>query len=73
MCDLPDATPNAYARWRATELGAATERLERALIPAHIGNAAVRGVLDVVCGDGDLDVQLAKAGRVYQGLTLLRL
>lgn len=62
ICDLPGLTPDAYARWRASEVGAITERLERQLILDLIGEVRDRRILDVGCGDGDLAVELAKRG-----------
>jgi hypothetical protein len=31
-CPIPALWPDGYARWRASEMGATTERLERELI-----------------------------------------
>lgn len=62
ICDLPELTPDAYARWRASEVGAITERLERRLILDLIGEVRDQRILDVGCGDGDLAVELAKRG-----------
>jgi ubiquinone biosynthesis O-methyltransferase len=61
-CELPDLGPDAYARWRASELGAITERLERELILELVGDVKGRKVLDVGCGDGELALVLAKRG-----------
>ena len=54
--------PEAYVRWRASEVGAITERLERHLILELAGEVHGRTVLDVGCGDGDLALELAKSG-----------
>jgi ubiquinone biosynthesis O-methyltransferase len=62
VCDLPGLGPGAYARWRASEIGSITERLERELILGLIGKARDRRILDVGCGDGDLAVHLARCG-----------
>lgn len=61
-CDIPGLNPEAYARWRASEVGAITERLERRLILDLVGDVRGRSVLDVGCGDGDLAVALSKRG-----------
>lgn len=61
-CELPDLTPEVYARWRASELGAITERLERRLVLRRIGEVADRAVLEIGCGDGHLAVSLAEMG-----------
>lgn len=61
-CSLADLTPSLYAAWRASELGALTERLERQLVLDRIGDASGKDVLEIGCGDGDLAVQLAQSG-----------
>jgi 2-polyprenyl-3-methyl-5-hydroxy-6-metoxy-1,4-benzoquinol methylase len=61
-CDLPGLTPELYARWRASELGAITEALERRLVLGHIGEVAGKEILEIGCGDGDLAVTLAGLG-----------
>jgi len=68
ICDLPDLGPDAYARWRASEVGVITERLERELILDLIGDVDDRRVLDVGCGDGDLAVDLAERGAHVAGV-----
>lgn len=62
VCVLPDLTPEVYVRWRASELGAITERLERRLVLAHVGEVGGRAVLEIGCGDGRLAVKLAEMG-----------
>ena len=54
--------PTAYASWRATPLGAITERLERRLILGIAGDVAGRDVLDIGCGDGALACEFAARG-----------
>jgi ubiquinone/menaquinone biosynthesis C-methylase UbiE len=61
-CELPDLTPEVYARWRASDLGATTERLERRLVLARMGEVTDRAVLEIGCGDGHLAVKLAQMG-----------
>lgn len=39
--------PNAYARWRATPLGALTERLEQEAIFSLAGEVRGQSVLDI--------------------------
>ena len=67
-CDLPELGPEAYVRWRASDLGATTERLERDLILQLVGDVRARKVLDVGCGDGDLSLVLAKRGAAVTGV-----
>jgi 2-polyprenyl-3-methyl-5-hydroxy-6-metoxy-1,4-benzoquinol methylase len=67
-CEIPDLGPEVYARWRASKIGATTERLERQLILELIGNIAGRRVLDVGCGDGEFAVELAKRGAIVTGI-----
>ena len=67
-CDLPDLGPGAYARWRASELGTITERLERDLILELVGDVRGRKVLDVGCGDGELALVHTKRGAIVTGI-----
>jgi ubiquinone biosynthesis O-methyltransferase len=66
--DVPDLGPDAYRRWRASEIGAITERLERRLILAMLGDVDGRRVLDVGCGDGELACELAARGAIVTGI-----
>jgi SAM-dependent methyltransferase len=63
-CDIPDLGPDVYARWRASEIGAITERLEGRLILGMAGDLAGRDVLDVGCGDGTFALELTRRGAV---------
>jgi ubiquinone/menaquinone biosynthesis C-methylase UbiE len=54
--------PDAYARWRATEVGRITDEIELQLMLELLGDVRDRKVLDVGCGDGVLAVCLAKRG-----------
>ena len=67
-CAVPDLGPEAYSRWRASEIGATTERLESQLVLELVGNVGGRKVLDVGCGDGELALELAKRGAVVTGI-----
>lgn len=69
-CEVPGLDPKTYAAWRASELGATTERLERALILELIGDVNGRRVLDVGCGDGDLAVALWQRGAKVTGIDI---
>lgn len=66
--NLPGLDSESYARWRASDVGAITERLERRLILDLVGEVRGRGVLDVGCGDGDLAVELSKRGARVVGI-----
>lgn len=68
VCDIPGLGPEAYARWRASETGAITERLERQLILELVGEVRGQSVLDVGCGDGDLAVELSKRSANVVGI-----
>ncbi len=67
-CVLPSLGPERYAKWRATDVGDLTERLERALLLELIGEVGGRRVLDVGCGDGDLLVDLWSRGAIVTGI-----
>jgi SAM-dependent methyltransferase len=62
------STPLDYAPWRATTLGAVTERLERAAMLDLAGPLEGRDVLDVGCGDGAYALAAARAGAHVTGL-----
>ncbi|MCB1547943.1 MAG: class I SAM-dependent methyltransferase [Hyphomicrobiaceae bacterium] len=64
-CDLSELTPEVYAGWRASELGAMTEQLERRLMLESMGDVRGKDILEIGCGDGELSVRLAlQGGRV---------
>jgi ubiquinone biosynthesis O-methyltransferase len=67
-CEFPEMGPEVYARWRASEIGATTERLERELIFELAGEVRDRRVLDVGCGDGEFAVELAARGAFVTGI-----
>jgi ubiquinone biosynthesis O-methyltransferase len=71
-CDLPGLGPDSYAGWRASTVGAITERLERRTILDLAGDVRGRYVLDVGCGDGDLAVELSKRGAHVVGIDASR-
>jgi ubiquinone/menaquinone biosynthesis C-methylase UbiE len=66
--DLSDLGPEAYSRWRASGIGALTERLERRLILDLVSDVNGRSVLDIGCGDGDLAVDLWRRGAIATGI-----
>jgi len=67
--DAPTAIgPEAYASWRATPLGAITERIEQRLILDLMSDLAGRRVLDAGCGDGVLICAAASRGAVATGI-----
>lgn len=59
---VPGLGPEAYVNWRASDVGAITERLERRLILELLGDVSGRTLLDLGCGDGKLAVELASRG-----------
>ncbi|MEJ2379494.1 MAG: class I SAM-dependent methyltransferase [Pseudolabrys sp.] len=67
ICDLPDLGPEVYARWRASEIGAATERLESCLILELAGDVSGCNILDIGCGDGTFAIELARRGATVTG------
>jgi len=67
-CPLPDLGPDVYAQWRASDIGAITEQLQRRLILFLLGDVNGRRVLDVGCGDGDLAIELRRHGAVVTGI-----
>jgi ubiquinone biosynthesis O-methyltransferase len=67
-CAIPDLGPDAYVRWRGSELGSITDRLERQLVLELIGDINGCRVLDVGCGDGELAVELKKRGATVAGI-----
>ena len=65
---LPDLGPDVYVRWRASTIGAITERLERRLILDLVGDVRNCRVLDVGCGDGEFALELARRGAIVLGI-----
>jgi 2-polyprenyl-3-methyl-5-hydroxy-6-metoxy-1,4-benzoquinol methylase len=60
--------PSSYARWRASSLGAITERVEQHLVFDLAGPLAGLAVLDVGCGDGTYAIEAAARGARAVGL-----
>ena len=65
---IPEFAPETYAQWRASQIVATTERLERRLVLELVGDVSGRKVLDVGCGDGDLALELATRGAIVAGI-----
>jgi ubiquinone/menaquinone biosynthesis C-methylase UbiE len=65
---IPDLGPEVYARWRASGIGATTERVERQLILELIGDVSGCRVLDIGCGDGEFALELMKRGAIVTGI-----
>ncbi|MFO7561442.1 MAG: class I SAM-dependent methyltransferase [Enhygromyxa sp.] len=58
----------AYARWRATTLGAITERVETRVVFELAGPLAGKRVLDVGTGDGNYAIEAALRGGIVTAL-----
>jgi SAM-dependent methyltransferase len=52
--------PRIYAKWRASAIGALSDRIERELILELLGEVEDLELLDVGCGDGALSLALWK-------------
>lgn len=63
-----DLSPASYSRWRASELGIITERLERQLILELTGDVQGCRVLDIGSGDGTLAVELNRRGAAVEAI-----
>jgi ubiquinone biosynthesis O-methyltransferase len=63
-----EGLPAAYADWRASALGRATDALEQDLILELVGPPAGLRILDVGCGDGILVLDLAGRGAHATGV-----
>ena len=63
-------SPEAYTRWRESELGARTESLEKEAVFALAGNLAGLRVLDVGCGDGAYLIHATRLGATVTGLDI---
>lgn len=63
-----DIDPGTYARWRATELGRLTERLEVELVFSLTDLHDGHRVLDVGTGDGTYAIEAARRGASVVGL-----
>lgn len=59
---------SSYSRWRATDLGRITDRLEERLLVELVGPRHGLRVLDVGCGDGALAITLSRMGACATGV-----
>ena len=60
--------PEAYARWRASSLGAITEAIEQRVLLGLMGDLARTRFLDAGCGDGALVCAAAAQGAEAAGV-----
>lgn len=58
----------SYARWRSSQLGQITDRLEQTLLFELLGSVADKTLLDVGCGDCEIALELARRGAIVTGL-----
>ncbi|MGE3885481.1 MAG: class I SAM-dependent methyltransferase [Vicinamibacterales bacterium] len=65
-------SPDAYAQWRATTLGAVTEALEQLCVLELVGPVNGKHVLDLGAGDGLLTHTLATQGALAVGIDIDR-
>ena len=70
MRKITAISPETYARWRESELGARTETLEKEAVFAHAGSLSGLRVLDVGCGDGAYSIHAARLGAAVTGLDI---
>ncbi len=63
-----EITPAAYARWRESELGFITERLEQEAIFSQVPDVSGWNVLDAGCGDGTYAIEASRRGAIVTGL-----
>lgn len=59
---------SSYSRWRASSLGAITERVEQHLVFERAGPLTGLSVLDIGCGDGTYAIEAAARGARAVGL-----
>jgi SAM-dependent methyltransferase len=64
----PNIGPETYSRWRASDIGALTEQLERRLVLELLGNVDRCKVLDIGCGDAEFAVELARRAAAVTGI-----
>jgi ubiquinone/menaquinone biosynthesis C-methylase UbiE len=64
----PVVAADTYARWRATALGAITERVETKLVFELAGPLSGQRVLDVGTGDGNYAIEAATRGAIVTAL-----
>lgn len=67
-CAVSDLGPQVHTRWRASRIGATTERLERELILELVGDVSGCRILDIGCGGGEFAVELWKRGAIVVGV-----
>ncbi|MCP4936209.1 MAG: class I SAM-dependent methyltransferase [bacterium] len=68
MCTSSSLGPEAYSRWRASDLGRVTEFLEHRLLLEMLGTVNGQRLLDIGCGDGLFANSLAKKGANVIGI-----
>jgi len=69
--EVPDViAPEEYARWRASYLGALTERIEEEAIFGLAGDMSGKCLLDLGCGDGTYSIAAFQRGARVTGVDI---
>lgn len=69
---IPDLGPEVYDKWRSSQLGRTTERLEWQTVLKLLGDVNGLRILDLGCGDGTFAIELARRGAEVIGIDASR-